>query len=84
MSGVTAALMATVLVEVPIVVLFYSRARGRAFALALGVKLVTNTLLNRVWVGLLPWALLALVSGRSPLGRNQGLRLWTRDRVKHA
>jgi hypothetical protein len=63
--GVTAALVATVLIEVPIVIAFYPRARWRAGIIALGVNLVTNTLLNRVWFTVVPWPTVALVSGEA-------------------
>lgn len=62
MTGNTGALLATLLVEVPIVGLFYRRPR--ALVVAFAINVLTNTLLNRVWLGL-PWPTFALVSGEA-------------------
>ncbi|MBX3229052.1 MAG: hypothetical protein KIT84_01840 [Labilithrix sp.] len=65
MSGATAALLVTLVVEAPIVIAFHPRVRGRAAVLALVANAVTNTLLNRVWLDILPWPAVALVSGEA-------------------
>jgi hypothetical protein len=64
-SGVTAALLATLLVEVPIIVAFYPCARGRALFVALAANVVTNSLMNGVWFSIVPWPTIALVSGEA-------------------
>ena len=63
MTGSTRALLVTLLVEVPIVVGFHPRMRTRAAGIALVCNVVTNTLLNRVWLAWLPYPGLALVTG---------------------
>jgi hypothetical protein len=65
LDGAARALIATVLVEVPIVVAFHPHARWRAFVLAVLANVVTNSLLNRIWFAVVPWPAVALVSGEA-------------------
>lgn len=62
MTGATGALAVTLVVEVPIVAAWY-RPRARAARVALAINVATNTLLNRVWLVLVPWSTFAIVTG---------------------